>query len=320
MHKIIVTKDLALINIGTWAIRQTRPLRAIFIELTSSCNLRCRHCYHPSYHDILSLKTIECLLRQIEERWGTSVTLCLTGGEPLIHPDFDQIIELIHQKGFRWTMATNGILLTEASLQCYLQKGLVAVSLSIDGDRAAHNHIRRSDSAFDQAWSALALLIKYQSEINMMVKTVVMDSNIHSLPKLEEMLSQCGLPLKWELCPIRLPKDRIEEMMSRETFGKIFDFYLDRKNFSTLVMSINEKGALTQKYSSYRSDRFDRCTAGASYFGILANGEISPCMFLREMSWGNINTLSLSDFWSQRRIVPHKRLCSNHPYEAGDGL
>ena len=78
------------------ALRKEPKLHSLFIELTGLCNEHCRHCGSNcgdfEEKDPLSLDEIEDLLLQVKEDFDLSkIRLCVTGGEPLLRPDFFEI-------------------------------------------------------------------------------------------------------------------------------------------------------------------------------------------------------------------------------------
>ncbi|MBN1809226.1 MAG: radical SAM protein [Planctomycetes bacterium] len=103
------------------------------IEITSACNFRCPVCY-ASADDVVSAPHF----RGVAEVIGTAKRLrksgirniCLTGGEPSIHPDICRIVENVRRLGLRVSMATNGYVLGK-------DQGLAA-ELKSAGLRMAH--------------------------------------------------------------------------------------------------------------------------------------------------------------------------------------
>ena len=81
-------------------------LRSVFFELTNGCNLRCLHCGSSCGEEkavFLPVALIEKTLRSVADNVGTDdILVVLTGGEPLLHPDFFEIVRLINDFGFRW--------------------------------------------------------------------------------------------------------------------------------------------------------------------------------------------------------------------------
>ena len=143
------------------------PLTSYYIYLTAGCNLACHHCWiSPSFqpnggtgghldYDLLKLAIEEGLplgLRNIK----------LTGGEPLLHPDFIGIIDLIRENELNLTIETNGTLMTP-SLAHYLKEKstLSHISISLDGvTSVTHDPFRGVRGSFDRACKGISNLVE----------------------------------------------------------------------------------------------------------------------------------------------------------------
>ena len=113
----------------------------IAVNLTERCNLNCEHCYMDAVQkatardDELSAGELAALLADIgREAPGTIVVL--TGGEPLMHPDVEEIVRAGKASGLRMVIGTNGVLLSEARIRRLRDLGLEGVGISLDSVRA----------------------------------------------------------------------------------------------------------------------------------------------------------------------------------------
>ena len=89
-------------------------LTSFYLYLTSACNLRCRHCWiapsfvdgKPAPSDYLDL---DLLRRAVAEAKPLGLhNAKLTGGEPTLHPQFVEIVDLLTNEGLSLNMETNG--------------------------------------------------------------------------------------------------------------------------------------------------------------------------------------------------------------------
>jgi sulfatase maturation enzyme AslB (radical SAM superfamily) len=125
-------------------------LRYLELQLTSKCNLRCKHCYLGDVHDReLSTVQVRSALKEFEEMQGLRVLL--TGGEPLLHSRFDEINEMLPDLYLRKVLFTNGVLLKKDLLN---RLKVHEVQVSIDGLKSAHDALRGSGT-YDLALNAL---------------------------------------------------------------------------------------------------------------------------------------------------------------------
>ncbi|MBP5279648.1 MAG: radical SAM protein [Erysipelotrichaceae bacterium] len=85
-------------------------MKRVYLEITDSCNLNCPFCTYKKGHSFLSLKQIEDCLIQIKPVCDYIYLHMI--GEPLLHPDFEKILDLLDQYGFKLQLVTNGTLLS----------------------------------------------------------------------------------------------------------------------------------------------------------------------------------------------------------------
>ena len=126
------------------ALRTARELKSIGHALADTshvymahivpmrrCNLACTYC--NEFDDFSDPVPIEEMLRRVDHlaRLGTSV-ITISGGEPLLHPELDQIIARIHHHGRIAGMITNGYLLMPDRIQRLNRAGLDHMQISID--------------------------------------------------------------------------------------------------------------------------------------------------------------------------------------------
>src|SRR5579872_1344871 len=101
-------KEARLIAKGALSTRH--PIMAHIIPIRR-CNLSCTYC--NEYDDYSKPVPAEVMIARINRLadLGTSI-LTLSGGEPLLHPDLDDLIRAMHRRGVLAGMITNGYLLT----------------------------------------------------------------------------------------------------------------------------------------------------------------------------------------------------------------
>jgi MoaA/NifB/PqqE/SkfB family radical SAM enzyme len=106
------------------------PIMAHVIPMRR-CNLSCAYCNEYDGHSKpVPLEVMWQRLRRLAELGTTIVTI--SGGEPLLHPDLDPIVERIRRHGMIAGMITNGYLLTAERIQRLNRAGLEHLQISID--------------------------------------------------------------------------------------------------------------------------------------------------------------------------------------------
>ena len=131
------------------------------VELTAACNLRCHHCYRESDFTQLGYMPTNTLLTTLDRLAAAGVRAVeLTGGEPLLHHNFVDILEFCGER-FRLTgVLTNGTILSEDIVRKLTSLGdRVLVGVSLDGPTAAVHNMRRGTSdAFQRSAANIARL------------------------------------------------------------------------------------------------------------------------------------------------------------------
>lgn len=84
-------------------------IKRVYLEITNSCNLNCPFCEAQKKHDFMSLDLIERNLRQIKQICDYVYLHVL--GEPLLHPEFDNILSICDELKLNVQLVTNGTLL-----------------------------------------------------------------------------------------------------------------------------------------------------------------------------------------------------------------
>lgn len=117
-------------SIGSALANTSHPYMAHIIPMRR-CNLSCTYC--NEFDDVSKPVEIEEMRRRIGElgRLGTSV-ITISGGEPLLHPELDEVIRAIRKTGAIAGMITNGYLLMPERIERLNRAGLDHMQISID--------------------------------------------------------------------------------------------------------------------------------------------------------------------------------------------
>ncbi|HQZ28990.1 MAG: radical SAM protein [Verrucomicrobiales bacterium] len=122
-------------------------------NITRTCNLRCVHCYSDSnaerYLGELTWDQMETVVADLGSYKVPS--LLLSGGEPMIHPRFFDLVDTASQAGLKLTISTNGTLITEEKAALLKAANVAYVGISLDGIGKIHDEFRRKEGAFDAA-------------------------------------------------------------------------------------------------------------------------------------------------------------------------
>ena len=139
-------------------------LSGCYIEITSRCNLRCKHCYNESgvLKEEISLEALNNVLRCYDENVYPFITL--SGGEPLLHPQFWDILKTIQESGVRnILLITNATLITR-DIAKRLADSKIAIQVSLNGSSAATHDLLCGKGSFEATLKGLQNLVNAEAE------------------------------------------------------------------------------------------------------------------------------------------------------------
>jgi SynChlorMet cassette radical SAM/SPASM protein ScmE len=167
-----------------------RSPRSVDIDITAACNARCLYCYH--FDDDVDrgpddLPTSEWL-RFFDELGRLGVMdVTLAGGEPFLRADLGDLIDGIVSNRMRFTILSNGALLTDEMAAFLAATGRCdGVQISVDGSRAEVHDAARGAGSFEGAMRALDILRLHQ--VSAQVRVTVHRHNVDDLEAIAELL------------------------------------------------------------------------------------------------------------------------------------
>lgn len=150
------------------------------IDLTYRCNNDCCHCWlrigpgSPERCRELALDEIKAIVDEARKmgcrRWSIS------GGEPMLRPDFAEIFDYITSRSISYSLNTNGTLITPEIAQLMRRKGNKMVAL-YGATAEVHDHITRNPGSFDATMQGFAYL--KEAGAGFTVQLIPMRDNYH---------------------------------------------------------------------------------------------------------------------------------------------
>jgi radical SAM protein with 4Fe4S-binding SPASM domain len=136
------------------------------LELTPRCTQNCRYCYNVwKLWPELAAGELDTrgwcdLIAKLQGETGCQ-TVTFSGGEPLLRPDFRDILAFCHKRGLASILITNGGLLDDETLAFCMDHGVNMFELTLLGDNAAtHDALTRTPGSWERALAAMARLYK----------------------------------------------------------------------------------------------------------------------------------------------------------------
>lgn len=270
-------------------------IKALCLHVAHTCNLNCEYCFasQGKYHGeraLMSLETGKRALDFLIENSGTrrNLEVDFFGGEPLMNLEvvkelvaYAREIEKIHNKNFRFTLTTNGILIDDDVID-FCNKEMSNVVLSLDGRKEVHDRLRKDyqgRGSYDIIVPKFQEFVRRRGDKNYYIRGTFTHANtdftndifhmadlgfkelsmepVVCAPDDKSALTKEDLPLLFEQYEILA-----KEMLKRQKEGNGFTFYhymLD----------------LTHGPCIYK--RISGCGSGTEYMAVTPSGELYPC-------------------------------------------
>lgn len=287
-------------------LKELHPLRQLFWECTLRCNLACKHCGSDcrKFTDREDMPA-EVFLRAIDSITPhvnpNKVSIIISGGEPLVRQDLEQVGLALYQKGYPWGIVSNGLDLTRQRLDSLMAAGMHAITISLDGFADEHNWLRGNEKSYQCATEAIKMLV-HEPELVWDVVTCVNRKNLGQLEELKSYLYNIGVR-DWRIFtifPVGRAAQHPEFQLTNEEFTEVLEFIKRTRREGRIRLSYGCEGFLGE-YEGEVRDHFYGCNAGVSVASILADGSISACPSIRsDFHQGNIYADDFMDVWENR--------------------
>lgn len=293
---------------------KAESLFSVTIELLTTCNWKCSHCYIPEHNDFgLDKNVIFDIFYQLRNLGVFE--LILTGGELFIRKDILEIIERARQLFFKVTLLTNISLLDEPTVLKLSKLHLNLISCTIFSlDSDIHDSITGIEGSLEKVLTNLKLLKKYN--IPTEIKSVVMDVNFPSIQNLEKHCLENGFQYTASAVVSAKHNGDITPQSHRLSDEQLYAFFKSQHE-------IENKFPKTFDSSDYV------CSTIRYSLFIDVKGDVYPCNTFNS-SVGNIFEHTIEYIWQESESLkffrnirwadsnicnecPHKSFCSKCP-------
>lgn len=256
------------------------PLSA-YISVTDKCHLNCWHCNNAN-KEVSDDLPFGDLSRIIQEVQDASVScIGFTGGEPALRNDLAQLISKVDNRSFT-ILFTTGYGIDKGRAITFKKAGLTTIVVSLDSHiKKEHNQKRNSDTAFDDAVSAIKNCS--QARIYTAISCVITKEMLYT----EKIYEFVHYAADLGVFEIRI----LEPQPCGKLLNGNYDRFEepDRNQIRKLQYEINRNKSLPKIMSLAHINSKDNygCNAGRTHIYISASGEVYPCDFT-PLSFGSL--------------------------------
>jgi radical SAM protein with 4Fe4S-binding SPASM domain len=299
---------------------QAPPLRLLFWESTTRCNLACIHCRRmdvaeEAAKEDLTTEEVRGLIDSVATL-GRSIFV-FSGGEPLMRPDWRELAAHARDKGLITALATNGTLIDEALAADIADVGFHRVSISLDGANAeTHDTFRALPGAFDNAKRGAQLLRAH--DVALQINATIAahnDRQLEDLLALARDLDAEALHLFLLVpvgCGVQIgPSHQLDP----ERYEQVLRWVVEKQKSGT---GIELKATCAPHYNRIAIQeglkvRGRGCLCGVAVAFVSHRGEVFPCGYL-PVSCGNVRETDFAEIWKGSTVFANLR-----DYEALEG-
>ena len=264
----------------------------INIHIIDSCNLECSYCYSNFYKRGNPWISEEQIFRIVDgfQKLG-AIECSLIGGEPLLHPKFDRLVDYITEKGMTCSTITNGYLVPKwiESL-----KKLDTVCVSLNGPQKI-NDITRGEGSFLKGAEALQCL--QENKVNRQIRVTLQNNNLSCVEEMFQMAVKYGACLNFGLLFHQASEDGAEMGLSKDLpedkdYRKVLQQIIDLKNrypkiFINSLRNLSNALNWPTEFSKYelKPDELENypafdaipCHGGKTFATVDTNGKLYAC-------------------------------------------
>ena len=290
----LFTKDIYKQYITDFKSRST-VVKALCLHIAHDCNLACRYCFaeegeYQGDRALMSYKVGKQALDFLIQSSGNRVNLEVDffGGEPLMNFQVvkDLVIygreqEKLHNKNFRFTLTTNGVLLDDEIIE-FANREMSNVVLSIDGRKEIHDYMRPSRNgkgSYDLILPKFLKLVESRNQGNYYVRGTFTHNNLDFFEDVKHIVELGFKQISVEPV-ISLPEEQYaitqEDIPTiKKEYDKLARYMIEKKkegkgfNFFHFMIDLAGGPCVAKRLSG--------CGSGTEYLAVTPWGDLYPC-------------------------------------------
>ncbi len=284
-------------------------------HITDDCDQRCKHCYIFSENNCKKLDSMTW--EQMEEVVANCEDFCevyhrlpyfyITGGDPILHPDFWRLMDLLKSKDIPFTILGNPFHLDDEVCRRLKEHGCQKCQLSLDGMKQTHDWFRKPGS-FDITLEKIGCLKR--AGIRAVIMTTVSGMNIREIPDIIDTVVEhkADVFAFARYCPTSDEKDtgmtplEYRELLAvcdrkfKEYEAAGCETYFSKKDHLWTLYEY-ETGEFKIPENAREGVIYGGCNCGNCHLTILPNGDVYACRRVPDSKVSNIFEDRLADVW-----------------------
>lgn len=284
-------------------------------HITDDCDQRCKHCYIFSEKNRKQIDSMNW--EQMQDTFYNCLDFCevynrlpyfyITGGDPIMHPDFWRLLELIKDNNIPFTLLGNPFHLDDDVCKRLKEYNCQKYQLSLDGMHETHDWFRKPGS-FDCTLEKIGCINR--AGIRSVIMTTVSGTNIKEVPDIIDTVVKAGAnvfafarycPTVEEANTGMTPQEYRELLDTchqkfREYEAEGCQTYFNRKDHLWTLYEY-ETGIFQIPEDAEDGMIYGGCNCGNCHLTILPTGDIFACRRVQNSKVGNVFEDRIADVW-----------------------
>ncbi len=285
-------------------------LSSVHIEITSKCNERCVHCYipHNKKYKVLSAEHIYSILKQCKDMNVLHITL--SGGEPMLHKDFCNILKTCREYDFAVSILTNLTLLDSDIINEMKLNSMLGIQTSLYSmDSDIHDSITKMTGSFQKTKSSILELV--DNDIPLQISCPIMKQNKSCYANVIEWAKEHGLEASEDYSLIAEYDHSNKNICNRLSLKEVHNILKDKVSNDA---EYTEKLKINIANNKNIPPEEPVCSVCTSSICIAENGNVYPCAGWQDCVLGNALEESLSDIWNFSEKINSLRNIKNKDF------
>ncbi|MEY8353902.1 radical SAM protein [Lachnospiraceae bacterium 54-53] len=284
--------------------RYETPVEMVLV-LTNRCNFRCIYCYNSSgTGKTESELSLPQWLELIDQAADMGIVKCtLTGGEPMLHPHFFEILQALHRHGILAYICTNGSRISAQAVKQFVLLKQPFVQISMDSPHEfVHDRLTVTKNTLPTVKSGIRSLVR--EGIRVHVKAVILPETMEDSEALIEECYRIGVSQliidRYDLCLAGRGDNRF--FLTEEQEQTVSEVVEKKKRQIGNAMNIS---TVFPPRGWKSSEDIVMCGAFYRSFTVLPDGDYPLCekvAGIPALTVGNFKEMHLKEMWSSPRI------------------
>jgi radical SAM protein with 4Fe4S-binding SPASM domain len=276
-------------------------LRSLHIEITSVCNERCMHCYIPhenkNHHMDLDLFN-----KIVDESIKMKVlNFTLTGGEPMLHPNFLEMIKKCRKENISMNILSNLTVISKDIIAEFKGNPLISIQASLYSiNPYIHDEITGVKGSCNLTKEAIRSLA--ENNVNLQISCPIIKQNFQCFSEVIEWAKTMNINVSSDYVIIGRYNSNTDNLNCRLDYKDVSSILKERASSNDVInieKEIAEKKLLAKEDAICSVCRYSLCVS--------EKGNVYPCAGWQSFVLGDLNKSSLDSIWYESKKVNYLR-------------